>query len=104
MAPDPANGGALELTYFLPELVNNGDVAILEPGSTQQILSDGLRFTDANGNLDHASQTADRMIYLSDNDAADANNALADTGFGNFGLVTGFTPLRAANERFACYS
>ncbi len=86
MAPDPADAGHVVLTYFLPEHVVNGDVAVFEPDSTQQILSDGLRFTDANGNLDHFSATADRMIYLSETGDADK----ADTGFGNFGLVTGF--------------
>ncbi|HEV3137943.1 MAG TPA: PEP-CTERM sorting domain-containing protein [Pirellulales bacterium] len=79
IAPDPSNGGAPELTYFLPELVNNGDVAIFEPGTGNQVLSDGLRFTDANGNLTHGATTADRMIYLSDREPNEPNTDLADT-------------------------
>ena len=85
MAPDPAFGGHLELTYFLPELVINGDVAVFEPGTTE--LSDGLRFTNAQGQLDHNLVTADRMIYLSDQPEPGEVTALADTAFGNFGIL-----------------
>jgi hypothetical protein len=90
LQPDPSNGGAPELTYFLPELVNNGDVAIFEPGTSNSVLSDGLRFTDANGNLTHGATTADRMIYLSDREPNEPNTDLADTpNPSNFG-VNGF--------------
>jgi hypothetical protein len=86
LQPDPSDGGALELTYFLPEHVINGDVAIFEPQTSN--LSDGLRFTDAAGNLQGA--TADRMIYLSDREPNEPNTDLADTpnptNFGQFGF------------------
>src|SRR5262245_16759615 len=67
LMPDPSNGGALALTYLLPATatpVGNGDVRIFEPAATSAILSDVLRFTDANGSL--TGLTADRMIYYSD--------------------------------------
>jgi hypothetical protein len=74
---DPSNGGKLALTYFLPASqvpVEEGDVLIYEsPG----VLSDVIRFTDADGNLSFG--TGDRMIFYSDLDEADL--ALADTGF-----------------------
>jgi hypothetical protein len=75
-----ANGGSLALTYFLPASqvpVGNGDVLIYE---SSDILSDVIRFTDADGNLTGA--TADRMIYYSDvNESAAEVASLADTGF-----------------------
>jgi hypothetical protein len=77
LQPDPSNGGKLALTYFLPASQlpgEEGDVLIYEsPG----VLSDVIRFTDADGNLDLG--TGDRMIYYSD--IGDADLALADTGF-----------------------
>jgi hypothetical protein len=83
LLPDPTQGGKPALTYILPELVNYGDVRVWEPGSTSQILSDLMRFTDAAGNLDPAlGQKADRMIYYSDVIPGESDdNALADTGF-----------------------
>jgi hypothetical protein len=65
LLPDPASG-VVGLTYFLPELVVNGDVVVFEGANgdaPQGSVSDGLRFTDAAGNL--AGNTADRMIYFS---------------------------------------
>jgi hypothetical protein len=77
LQPDPSNGGKPALTYFLPASqipVEEGDVLIYEsPG----VLSDVIRFTDADGNLSFG--TGDRMIYYSD--IGDADLALADTGF-----------------------
>jgi PEP-CTERM motif len=64
--------GLLALTYLLPETVINGDVGI---GNVSEGRSDGLRFTDAAGNL--TGFTANRLIYYSD--AGD--NFLADTDF-----------------------
>lgn len=87
IAPDPASGMPA-LTYFLPELVINGDVAVVEPGG--QTLTDGLRFTNAQGQLDHNLVTADRMIYFSEQPGTDEVPPfdLADTGFGpNFGAI-----------------
>jgi len=84
MAADPASG-LIALTYFLPELVIAGDVGVFEsPEFTQ--LSDGMRFTNAQGAL--TGLVADRMVYFSDNDSVDSNGALADTEFpANFGAL-----------------
>jgi hypothetical protein len=85
MAVDPASG-MLALTYFLPELVISGDVGVFESPEFAQ-LSDGMRFTNAQGALT-GGLVADRMIYFSDNDPADFTGALADTGFpANFGAL-----------------
>ena len=76
LADDPSQAGVqLVLTYFLPEIVGNGTVQVLEPPVGG--LSDAIRFTDANGALTGGS--ADRMIYYSDN--TDGGTDLADTGF-----------------------
>ena len=91
LAPDPTNGGLPSLTFFLPELVNIGDVPILEAFTSQ--LSDGLRFTNGNGDLFSqvgAALTADRLIFYSDYDPNEPPEpgVLADTGFPlNFGGV-----------------
>lgn len=78
LAPDPSNGGALALTYFLGgNLVGNGDVGVLDPDGVT--LSDAIRFTDDAGNLNGIS--ADRLIFYSDNDDVDSPSNLADTGF-----------------------
>jgi hypothetical protein len=77
LQPDPSNGEKPALTYLLPASqipVEEGDLLIFEsPG----VLSDVIRFTDADGNLSFG--TGDRMIFYSDLD--DADLALADTGF-----------------------
>jgi hypothetical protein len=82
LAPDPTQAGnPLVLTYDLPTSpfpVVNGDVRIWEDVN-QTILSDVLRFTDANGNL--TGQTADRMIFYSDVEVGEPNLDSADTGF-----------------------
>jgi len=70
---DPTRSGLYSLTYTLPGVVNNGDIRIWEDAS-MTVLSDVIRFTDANGNL--VGTTADRMIYYSDpgdSDLADVN-------------------------------
>ena len=78
MAPDPTQpGNPLVLTYLLPAPTVNGDVRIWED-STDTVLSDVLRFTDANGDL--SGQNADRMIFYSLNGPAGGPPALADTG------------------------
>ena len=83
LADDPSQAGTqLVLTYFLPALsccspVGNGDVSVFESGGEFPVLSDVIRFTDANGAL--TGGTADRMIYYSDN--TDGGTDLADTGF-----------------------
>jgi hypothetical protein len=71
--------GGLCLTYLLPGVIHfdNGDVAISD-SATALVLGDGLRFTDATGDL--TGTTADRMIYFSDLDNEN-DGALADTGF-----------------------
>jgi hypothetical protein len=75
LQPDPSNGGALALTYFLGgAIVGNGDVGVIEPADGGGGYSDAIRFTDAQGNLSGA--TADRMIFYSDLGDSD----LADTG------------------------
>jgi hypothetical protein len=79
LAPDPSNGGALALTFVLPQLVVSGDVAVLEANGS---LSDALRFTNANGDIN--GKGGNLMIFYSDND--DGVDNLADTGFpANFG-------------------
>ena len=78
LADDPSQVGTqLVLTYFLPQIVGNGDVSVFEFGGEFPVLSDAIRFTDANGAL--TGGTADRMIYYSDN--TDGGTDLADTGF-----------------------
>lgn len=94
MLPDPTQAGAPgggsppRLTFFLPELVTNGEIQIFEPGDPLQRASDVLRFTDANGNM--TGNTADRMIYYSDN--LDGGTWPADTGLpfnlGDFGFAS----------------
>jgi hypothetical protein len=56
----------------------NGDVAISD-SAVSFVLGDGLRFTDAAGNL--TGSTADRFIYFSDVEAGPSDGTLADTGF-----------------------
>jgi hypothetical protein len=96
LLPDPSQAGnPPALTYILPAgqvPVFNGDGGILEtPLSTS--LSDGVRFTDGNGNLSGA--TADRMIYYSD--TTDGATDLADTGIpANF--VSSFTVIEVGPE------
>jgi hypothetical protein len=74
---NPTIGFSGYLTYFFPAgiRVKNGDVKILEPGTT--LWSDGLRFTNASGKLN--GNTADRMFVFSDQ--IDGIDAKADTGF-----------------------
>jgi PEP-CTERM motif len=83
---DPSSSLGNVLTYLFPNgvTVGNGDVGVYEYGSTSEF-SDGIRFTDANGNLNGA--TADRMIFYSDIDPLPVD--LADTGLpSNFGTGT----------------
>jgi hypothetical protein len=75
LQPDPTNPGHSALTFSLPNLVFAGDIGIGEFGTTT--LSDGLRFTNANGAL--TGPVADRMIFYSDFEITP--DALADTGF-----------------------
>jgi hypothetical protein len=96
LAPDPSNGGLLALTYFLPALwvaqnISNGDVTVFE--TPNGVISDGLRFTNADGSLTGAS--ADRMIYYSD---PGTPTDLADGIFGGFG---GFLPNNWNTGNFA---
>ncbi|PYJ07566.1 MAG: hypothetical protein DME25_03570, partial [Verrucomicrobia bacterium] len=84
MLADPTQpGNPPVLTYFLPGPIVNGDVRIWEDASFS-ILSDVLRFTDAQGNL--TGQTADRMIYYSERPEPGEVPPfeLADTGFPPF--------------------
>ena len=79
LVSDPSNGNIPALTYMLPAavgLVGNGDIGVLEAGSTD--LSELVRFTDSSGAL--TGTTADRMIYYSEVDKP-AEGDLADTGF-----------------------
>jgi hypothetical protein len=93
MMADPTQSGIPSvLTYMLPigqigsggqgiGLVKSGDVAVWE-NTGETVLSDWLRFTDANGDL-NGLFNADRMIYYSDLPDGDVNEvvSLADTGF-----------------------
>ncbi len=86
MLPDPTQPGMVVLTYMLPVAgipVQNGDIRVWEDTS-MTLLSDVIRFTDANGSL--VGMTADRMIYYSEmpgpNDPFELGGPeLADTGF-----------------------
>src|SRR5262249_44855310 len=82
--------GLLALTYLLPEIVVNGDVGI---GNAIEGRSDGLRFTDAAGNL--TGFTANRLIYYSDLGLGDLD--LADTGFPT-NFPAGFTVTESGVE------
>jgi hypothetical protein len=76
LAPDPTQpGNPLVLMYSLPAPTVNGDVRIWED-SSETVLSDVLRFTDANGDL--SGQDATLMIFYSLPD--EGPPALADTG------------------------
>ena len=81
--------GLVALTYTLPELVISGDVGIGPMGDPGP-RSDGLRFTNAAGDLSGA-QTANLLIYYSDVDEPITD--LADTGF-----PSNFTAGIAVNE------
>jgi hypothetical protein len=82
----PDNTGGVNgsvLFYMLPAtygLVVSGDIRIFEPVATAVVLSDMLRFTNANGYWDPiiALANADRFIYYSDIGVGD--NAPADVG------------------------
>jgi PEP-CTERM motif len=80
---DPsAPAGMMGLTYTLPELVNNGDVLVTEPGNpTAPVISDLLRFTNNRGDLTVGHQTAGLLIYYSDIEQGEANTDLADLPF-----------------------
>jgi len=75
MTLDPTWSGQYSLTYTLPSLVVAGDVRIWDPGTGNTVLSDVLRFTDANGDL--TGEVANLMIFYSDI----GGGSLADTGF-----------------------
>ena len=78
---DPTGGGALVLTYLLPEPVITGDAEFTEPGATGT-LSDVLRFTDAAGRIGGGVSGAGvRMIFYSDLETGEVTPAMADTGF-----------------------
>jgi hypothetical protein len=83
VAQDPsAPAGMMGLTYALPELVNNGDLLIMEPGNpTAPVVSDMLRFTNNLGDLTLGHQTANLLIYYSDIEQGEANTDLADLPF-----------------------
>ena len=98
LMPDPTQAGdPMVLTYLLPDLVVNGDVRIGDNAS-QTILSDVLRFTDANGDL--TGRTADRMIFYSADGPGGPD--LADTGLPStlFPEDDGFGPVESANGSF----
>src|SRR5262249_39039905 len=83
LQPDPSNGGAVALTYFLPSgftPVVTGTVRVLDPDGT---LSDAIRFTDSLGRVS-GTLSGDRMLFYSKADDGD----LADTGFPS-NLTTG---------------
>lgn len=75
LLPDPSNGGKPALTYFITRIFNstvgNGDILVLDASGA---ISDGVRATDAAGNLTGGS--ADRLIFYS----TDHDGDLADTG------------------------
>ncbi|MGA3163190.1 MAG: hypothetical protein ABSD77_03190 [Verrucomicrobiota bacterium] len=80
LLPDPSQpGNPLVLTYLLPlvpgDTVFSGDIRIWDPVGIAPVLSDAIRFTNANGNL-NGTQEADRMIFYS----ADSLGSLADRG------------------------
>src|ERR1700722_15226422 len=78
---DPTGGGALVLTYLLPEPVITGDAEFTEPGATGT-LSDVLRFTDAAGRIGGGVSGAGvRMIFYSEVENGEVTPAMADTGF-----------------------
>jgi hypothetical protein len=80
LAPDPSNGGALALTYFLPTAApfsGTGTILSYEDSSLTS-LSDAFRITDATGNITGLG-SADRVIFYSDVEPGDTD--LADTGF-----------------------
>jgi hypothetical protein len=76
MAPDNTGGVAGSVLFYMVPFapVPGGDVRIWEDAS-MTVLSDVLRFTDANGNHE-ITDWADRFIFYSDVGDAD----LADTG------------------------
>lgn len=76
LTSNPSNVGLannLALTYVLPSLVNEGDVAVTKAGDPTT--SDGLRFTDATGGL---ASRGNLLIYYSDLPLE--AGTLADTG------------------------
>jgi hypothetical protein len=78
---DPTGGGALVLTYLLPEPVITGDAEFTEPGAIGT-LSDVLRFTDAAGRIGGGVSGAGvRMIFYSEVETGEVTPAMADTGF-----------------------
>ncbi|HWY85456.1 MAG TPA: PEP-CTERM sorting domain-containing protein [Gemmataceae bacterium] len=83
---DPSSGTP-GLTYMLPELVTNGDVSVFNANpSTAPVLSDLMRFTNAQGNLSPGvtapNITADRMIFYSvKDDGSTTSDGLADLPF-----------------------
>ena len=77
VAPDP--WGLMSLYFPLPSLVVSGDVRVWETPGTSD-LSDVLRFTNANGDLNIALE-ADRMIFYSAIETPPEPGNLADTGW-----------------------
>jgi hypothetical protein len=77
--PNPV-GGALALTFMLPEPVVSGDVSFAEvaggPGS------DWLRFTDAAGHISGvATGAGSRMLFYSDIEQGETGKPMADQPF-----------------------
>jgi hypothetical protein len=89
----PGGGPPLVITYVLnlPVPVANGDVLITDPNNSDP--SDGLRFTDAAGNLNGFS--ADRVIFYSLLDAGKGPDGLADV----LHLPLNFAPAIALPEQ-----
>jgi len=89
LAPDPSAPGNMGLTYMLPSLVNNGDVSVFDANpTTAPVLSDLMRFTNANGDIairtvnGAVNTTADRMIFYSvKDDGSTTSDGLADLPF-----------------------
>ena len=76
---DPGPGGlAAALTYdlFSPPGLTAGDLILVDPGTFT--LSDIIRF---NPNEISPAGNPGSLVFYSDNDAADNNKSLADTGF-----------------------
>jgi len=82
VGPDPSSSLAAVLIYTLPFDVGVGDVGVWEGTDHSLPFSDGIRFTNANGDIDGA--VGNLLIFYSDN--ADGTDAPADSGLpSNFG-------------------
>jgi hypothetical protein len=88
IAPDPTGGVAGNvLIYLLPfETNGGGDVRIWE-NQSMTVLSDVLRFTNADGSIGQQIFDADRFIFYSSIEPGD--NAPADAGLPELVLLNG---------------